>query len=108
MNQQVGIGSLCFSKAPFIVSTASVVGKKEGKVKITLQQTRDQHKSSSKALTAFFKTHKGNCVKDNLGLELNLVSKIYELLNSNSFSFSGARNYYNHCCYFGVMFDFRR
>lgn len=30
MNQQVGIGSLCFSKAPFIVSTASVVGKKEG------------------------------------------------------------------------------
>ena len=30
MNQKVGIGSLCFSKAPFIVSTASVVGKKEG------------------------------------------------------------------------------
>ena len=30
MNQQVGIGSLCFSKTPFIVSTASVVGKKEG------------------------------------------------------------------------------
>ena len=30
MNQQVGSGSLCFSKAPFIVSTASVVGKKEG------------------------------------------------------------------------------
>ena len=70
--------------------------KEEGKVKITLQQTRDQHKSSSKALTAFFKTHKGNCVKDNLGLELNLVSKIYELLNSNSFSFSGARKYNNY------------
>ena len=30
MNQQVGIGSLCFSKAPFIISTGSVVGKKEG------------------------------------------------------------------------------
>ncbi len=30
MNQKVGSGSLCFSKAPFIVSTASVVGKKEG------------------------------------------------------------------------------
>ena len=30
MNQMVGCGSLCFSKAPFIVSTASVVGKKEG------------------------------------------------------------------------------
>lgn len=30
MNQQVGDGSLCFSKAPFIMSTASVVGKKEG------------------------------------------------------------------------------
>ena len=30
MNQQVGSGSLCFSKAPFIMSTASVVGKKEG------------------------------------------------------------------------------
>lgn len=30
MNQQVGNGSLCFSKAPFIMSTASVVGKKEG------------------------------------------------------------------------------
>lgn len=30
MNQQVGSGSLCFSKAPFIISTASVVGKKEG------------------------------------------------------------------------------
>ena len=30
MHQMVGSGSLCFSKAPFIVSTASVVGKKEG------------------------------------------------------------------------------
>ena len=30
MNQQVGIGSLCFSKTPFIISTGSVVGKKEG------------------------------------------------------------------------------
>lgn len=30
MNQQVGSGSLCFSKAPFIISTGSVVGKKEG------------------------------------------------------------------------------
>lgn len=30
MNQMRGSGSLCFSKAPFIVSTASVVGKKEG------------------------------------------------------------------------------
>ena len=30
MNQQVGSGSLCFSKAPFIISTASVVGTKEG------------------------------------------------------------------------------
>lgn len=30
MNQQVGNGSLCFSKAPFIISTASIVGKKEG------------------------------------------------------------------------------
>lgn len=30
MNQQVGSGSLCFSKPPFIISTASVVGKKEG------------------------------------------------------------------------------
>ncbi len=30
MNQMVGNGSLCFSKAPFIISTASVVGKKEG------------------------------------------------------------------------------
>ncbi len=30
MNEQVGIGSLCFSKAPFIISTAAVVGKKEG------------------------------------------------------------------------------
>ena len=30
MNQQAGNGSLCFSKTPFIISTASVVGKKEG------------------------------------------------------------------------------
>lgn len=30
MNQMIGNGSLCFSKAPFLVSTASVVGKKEG------------------------------------------------------------------------------
>ena len=30
MNQQVGIGSLCFSKTPFIISSGSVVGKKEG------------------------------------------------------------------------------
>ena len=30
MNQQVGSGSLCFSKTPFIISTASVVGIKEG------------------------------------------------------------------------------
>ena len=30
MRQQVGVGSLCFSKTPFIISTASVVGKKEG------------------------------------------------------------------------------
>lgn len=30
MNQMVGNGSLCFSKTPFIISTASVVGKKEG------------------------------------------------------------------------------
>lgn len=30
MNQQVGKGSLYFTKAPFIISTASVVGKKEG------------------------------------------------------------------------------
>lgn len=30
MNQQVGKGSLCFSEAPFIVSSASVVGTKEG------------------------------------------------------------------------------
>ena len=30
MNQQVGNGSLCFAKAPFIISTASVVGQKEG------------------------------------------------------------------------------
>lgn len=30
MNQKLGSGSLCFSKAPFIISTASVVGKKEG------------------------------------------------------------------------------
>lgn len=30
MSQMVGVGSLCFSKAPFIISTASVVGKKEG------------------------------------------------------------------------------
>ena len=30
MNQMVGNGSLCFSKTPFIVSTASIVGKKEG------------------------------------------------------------------------------
>ena len=30
MNQMMGSGSLCFSKAPFIVSTASIVGKKEG------------------------------------------------------------------------------
>lgn len=30
MNQQKGNGSLCFSKAPLIISTASVVGAKEG------------------------------------------------------------------------------
>lgn len=30
MDPMVGKGSLCFSKAPFIISTASVVGKKEG------------------------------------------------------------------------------
>lgn len=30
MDQMLGSGSLCFSKAPFIISTASVVGKKEG------------------------------------------------------------------------------
>ena len=30
MSKQVGNGSLCFSKAPFIISTASVVGAKEG------------------------------------------------------------------------------
>ena len=30
MNQMVGNGSLCFSKTPFIISTASIVGKKEG------------------------------------------------------------------------------
>ena len=30
MNQMLGSGSLCFSKAPFIISTASIVGKKEG------------------------------------------------------------------------------
>jgi stage V sporulation protein AD len=30
MSKQVGNGSLCFSKAPFIISTASVVGSKEG------------------------------------------------------------------------------
>lgn len=30
MVKQLGIGSLCFSEAPFIVSTASVVGTKEG------------------------------------------------------------------------------
>ena len=30
MNQMVGNGSLCFSKTPFFISTASVVGKKEG------------------------------------------------------------------------------
>ena len=30
MNQMLGNGSLCFSKAPFLISTASVVGKKEG------------------------------------------------------------------------------
>lgn len=30
MNQKLGTGSLCFSKAPFIISTASVVGTKEG------------------------------------------------------------------------------
>ena len=30
MNQQVGNGSLCFSKTPFIISTGSVVGTKEG------------------------------------------------------------------------------
>ena len=31
MDQQVGSGSLCFAKAPFIIGTASVVGTKEGK-----------------------------------------------------------------------------
>ena len=30
MNQMLGSGSLCFSKTPFLISTASVVGKKEG------------------------------------------------------------------------------
>lgn len=30
MNQMRGNGSLCFSKTPFIISTASIVGKKEG------------------------------------------------------------------------------
>ena len=30
MNQMLGSGSLCFSKTPFIISAASVVGKKEG------------------------------------------------------------------------------
>lgn len=30
MNQQVGNGSLCFSKTPLIISTAAVVGSKEG------------------------------------------------------------------------------
>ena len=30
MDQQVGSGSLCFAKAPFIIGTASVVGTKEG------------------------------------------------------------------------------
>ncbi|MCM1283818.1 MAG: stage V sporulation protein AD [Muribaculaceae bacterium] len=30
MNQQVGSGSLCFAEAPFILSSASVVGTKEG------------------------------------------------------------------------------
>ena len=30
MTQVLGTGSLCFSKTPFIISTASVVGKKEG------------------------------------------------------------------------------
>lgn len=30
MNQQIGRGSLCFSEAPFIIGTASVVGTKEG------------------------------------------------------------------------------
>lgn len=30
MNQQVGSGSLCFAKTPFIIGTASVVGTKEG------------------------------------------------------------------------------
>ena len=29
MNQQTGKGSLCFSEAPFIIGTASVVGPKE-------------------------------------------------------------------------------
>ncbi len=30
MDQQIGRGSLCFSEAPFIIGTASVVGTKEG------------------------------------------------------------------------------
>ena len=30
MHKVLGSGSLCFSKTPFILSTASVVGKKEG------------------------------------------------------------------------------
>ncbi len=30
MNQQVGSGSLCFAEAPFIISSASIVGTKEG------------------------------------------------------------------------------
>ena len=30
MNQQIGKGSLCFSEAPFIIGSASVVGTKEG------------------------------------------------------------------------------
>lgn len=30
MNQRKGIGSLCFTEAPFIVSSASIVGTKEG------------------------------------------------------------------------------
>lgn len=34
MDQQVGSGSLCFAKAPFIIGTASVVGTKEGEGQI--------------------------------------------------------------------------
>lgn len=65
-------------------------------VEVVIKTTKNQHQSTWGSARDFFREYKRGANSSNLGLEKNILEKIYKLFNVNCTVFSESRNYYNY------------